>query len=509
MQTTSGSPKFGELVNGSIQTVESGDLSEINEIRSKAFIDCKNLTSAVIPSNITTIGASAFEGCTSLQSLNLAGGVQTIGASAFKGINANVIDIPSTLSVVEIEVFADNLALTSITIPENVTEIKDNAFGGCTNLTEVTMEGLTPPSVTSTSFPSSVTTIYVKYGAYDSYKAQWGAYADKIVRLPAIPSTITVTVNNYLGEIVNGATVTISGNGQTYTGTTNENGVFTQGDLQPATYTVSVADMEGFKTPDVSEVVVEENTQNKTTITYLEKPVVEISRIFGENTPESISKVSAEISANNMTSDQVSETYGWNLGDTITIPLTTGENIEMRIIGFNHDDKADKTGKAGITLEMTHCLETLYKMDDTTSTRMSWVLSSCRTTLKNNILNTLPEEWRNCVIKVYKLAWNFQYDAVKIHNDTLWLLSEIELFGTSTGTTIMGDQEGTQYEYWRSHKSQADHIKKQGKNGGNTYWWLRSASTGGNNHFCCVTDIGKIYHGGRANTYGVSFAFCV
>lgn len=271
MQTTSGSPKFGELVNGSIQTVESGDLSEINEIRSKAFIDCKNLTSADIPSNITTIGASAFEGCTSLQTLNLADGVQTIGASAFKGINASVIDIPSTLSVVETEAFANNTALTSITIPSNITNIKDNAFGGCTNLTEITTESLTPPSVSDIAFPSNVTSIYVKYGAYDDYKAQWSAYADKIVRLPAIPSTITVTVNNYLGELVQGATVTIAGNGQTYTGTTNESGVFVQGDLQPATYTISVADLEGFDTPESQELVVLEDSENSVTITYLEQ----------------------------------------------------------------------------------------------------------------------------------------------------------------------------------------------------------------------------------------------
>lgn len=247
MQATSGSPKFGELVNGSIQTVESGDLSEINEIRSKAFIDCKNLTSAVIPSNITTIGASAFEGCSSLQTLVFADGVTTIGASSFKGI-----------------------ATTTLTIPSSVTKMESNAFAD-SQLTEVTMVSETPPTIEDNVFPST-TSIYVKYGAYDDYKSQWTAYADKIVRLPAIPSTITVTVNNYLGELVQGATVTIAGNGQTYTGTTNESGVFVQGDLQPATYTISVADMDGFDAPKPVKVVVEENTHNSAIITYLEKP---------------------------------------------------------------------------------------------------------------------------------------------------------------------------------------------------------------------------------------------
>lgn len=506
--------KINLLLDGSITKLNDSDFRDITRIRNHACYGCENLSELTIPSNITTIGTSAFEGCSSLQTLHIADGVTTISASAFKGINASIIDIPSTLSVLETEVFADNLALTSITIPENITEIKDNAFSGCTNLTEITMDGLTPPVVTNISLPASVTTIYVKYGAYESYLAQWSDYSSKIVRLPAIPSSITVIVNNYLNELVQGASVTVSGNEQTFTGTTNENGVFVVNDLQPATYTVSVADIDGFKTPESLEVVVEENTQKSAIITYLEKP----SQIpFAEATPSKISEISAEISANNMTTAEVEATYGWKLGDTIDITLTTSEVIQMRIIGFNHDNKSDGSGKAGITLEMVNCLAQTYRMGINSVTSGGFAETSLKGNL-SDIKATLPQEWQNIIKLVDKKSADgggYYYHGMNTTMDDLFLLAGVEVFGSesSYGLAQGGANEGVQYEYWKG-KVAGDRIKKYDKNRDgicetNITWWLRSCYKDGINHFCSVLSSGEasIYSPG---TYlGVSFAFCV
>jgi hypothetical protein len=257
-------------VDGTITELTREDLSNVDEIRPAAFM-VTPLRSVEIPSNVKIINESAFMGCEGLETLTIDDGVEEIGSTAFAMAPIKEIVLPKTITTLREFTFQGNTALESIRIPSNITTLGAGVFDGCSNLTEVTMEGLTPPSVTSNTFPANVTSIYVPYGAYDTYKAQWSSYASKIVRLPAIPSTITVTVNNYLGELVNGASVTITGNGQTFTGTTNENGVFTQGDLQPATYAISVADMDGFDTPEPVEVVVEENTQNSAIITYLEK----------------------------------------------------------------------------------------------------------------------------------------------------------------------------------------------------------------------------------------------
>lgn len=499
--SVSGGSKFDELVDGTITELTRQDLANVDTIRPAAFM-ATPLSSVEIPSNVKTINASAFTFCTLLKTLTIDDGVEEIGSSAFSRISASVINIPSTLSVLETEVFADNVALTSITIPENITEIKAGVFSGCTNLTEVTMESMTPPSVTSTSFPSNVTAIYVKYGAYDTYKAQWTDYADKIVRLPAIPSTITVIVNNYLNELVNGASVTITGNGQTYTGTTNENGVFTQGDLQPATYTISVADLDGFKTPDSVEVVVEENTQNSAIITYLEKPSV--STILSENTWDQIIEIAETIANNNMTKDDVFNTYGWSVGDTTTYTQTNGKVVDVRLIGVNHDKKSDGSGTAGLTFETVNCVTTATY--GSAYTGNGYDGSTITTQTLPNCQSLMPTELKKGLKYVDK-TWKRVYseDVQKI-SQKLFLLSKIEITGDSSG--IYGS-EGKKYAYypWYTVPSGSEQRIKT-YDGSPIAWWLRSfyetykpLSVGTNGNTTSNNNTSSIL--------GIAFAFCV
>lgn len=513
MQATSGIPKFSQLIDGTIETIDENDLSEPTSIKDYTFYYCKNLTSAVVPSNITSIGASAFEGCSSLQTLVIADGVQNIGVSAFKGINASIINIPSTISVLQSEVFANNPALTSITIPNNITEIKDYVFNGCTNLTEITMESYAPVSVTENTFPANVTAIYVKYGAYNDYVTNWTFYADKIVRLPAIPSTLTITTNNYLGELVGGAVVTIEGNGQTYVGITDDNGVFVQGDLQPATYNISVADIEGFKTPNVQEVVVLEDSNNVVNITYLEKPSVNM--IFGENTPQQIAEVSSQIASSNMTSAEVEATYGWKLGDTKDITLTTGEIIQMQIIGFNHDNKSDGSGKAGITLQMKNCLRTKYTMNGSKTNAGGYASCYMKKSIIPTFKATLPQEWQDVIKLVDKKSANgggSNYSEMLTLSEDLFLLSEIEVFGVVSKAQD-GINEGSVYEYWDG-KTDANRIKKYDTNADNIadtnlLWWLRSSVLNNTTNFGIVTMGGTSGAISANGSHGISFAFCV
>lgn len=489
---TGGNPKFSQLIDGSIESLEESDLSEPNTIRDYAFYGCTNLTSAVIPGNINTIGANSFQNCTNLQTLILAEGVITIGTNAFNNTAISVLDIPAS-----------------------VISIGDGAFAG-TNITEIDMsKHPIPPSITNTSLPSSLTTIKVAYRNYDTYLSEWSDYADKIVRLPAIPSTIRVVVNNYLGELVSGASVTISGNGQVFTGTTDSVGVFEQGDLQPATYTISVADLDGFKTPDRQEVIVEEASTNVISFTYAELP--KFSTIFAENTPQQISAVSDAISKGGLTSAEVEATYGWKIGDTISYQLTTGENVEMRIIGFNHDDKSDGSGRAGITLQMVNCLATSYEMNDTNTNSGGYVQSKMNTETMPAFKLLLPQEWQNVIqpiIKKTTAGGQYSYTQANTHIQELFLLSLIEIYGSSAAVPSTYANEGSVYEYWNYKNTDADRIKKYDKNVDGipetaAFWWLRSAYYGDRQEFEIINSIGR---GGAqyANSkWYVSFAFCV
>lgn len=508
MKESGGSSKFSELVDGSITSVDEIDLARVETIKSYAFGGCQNLASVKIPSNVKTIGDGAFEACANLQTLSLAEGIEKIGATAFAGINAP-INLPSTLTEVGNSAFAGNQALTSITIPSGLTVLSADMFAFCQNLTDVTMLATTPPIVGVDAFPENVVRIYVPYSAYDDYisSSYWTAYTSKIVRLPAKPSTITVTVNNYLGEMVSGASVTITGNDQTYTGTTDSFGVFSQGDLQPATYTISVADLEGFKTPSASEVVVEEDTQNSVTVTYLEKPAFEVDPVLSNNSPATISAVSALISANNMTSAQVEETYGWKVGDTTIMPTETYGDIPVRIDGYNHDNKSDGSGKAGITFEATVCVST-GSMNGSATNKGGYPNSSMKNNKLPKIKDALPQEWQDVIVKVDKKSANGgeTYSEIVTTSEDLFLLSAMEVLGFSGGGAG-AENEGTQYEYYKTYGTQNARVKKY--NNSAKQWWLRSCASYDTSSFTYIKDDGGNSSNGALYSYGISFAFCI
>lgn len=280
-----GTGDLGAYIDGTITTINSATIGSATSIRGNAFNGLA-ITTVEIPSTVTSIGESAFAN-NQIGELTLEEGLQIIGFSAFENNN-----------------------ITTLTIPDSVTRIGESAFAG-NPLKEITVVGDTPPYLGLTVFPDTVEKINVSYNGYENYIAdeRWSAYADKFVRGLAIPSTITVTVNNYLGELVNGASVTISGNGQTYTGTTDTVGIFSQGDLQPATYTISVADLEGFKTPETQEVVVEQDTQNSVVFTYVEMPLG--YGVFG------VSWVNDTTTTMERTDDAVGMTYSINSDGTV------------------------------------------------------------------------------------------------------------------------------------------------------------------------------------------------
>ena len=55
----------------------------VTEIGNRAFYDCYNLTSVVIPDSVTSIGSSAFYYCYRLTSVEIGDGVTSIGDEAF------------------------------------------------------------------------------------------------------------------------------------------------------------------------------------------------------------------------------------------------------------------------------------------------------------------------------------------------------------------------------------------------------------------------------------------
>ena len=115
-------------------------------IRPNAFQSCKSLTSINLPESLTSIAMWAFDGCSSLTSITLPESLTTLTQQAFQNCTSlTSITIPKKVTTISQEVFYGCTGLTSITISEGVKTIEERAFKGCSSLTSITI----PKSVTS------------------------------------------------------------------------------------------------------------------------------------------------------------------------------------------------------------------------------------------------------------------------------------------------------------------------------------------------------------------------
>lgn len=200
----------------------------------------------------------------------------------------------------------------------------------------------------------------------------------------------------------------------------------------------------------------------------------------------------------------------FSVGDEKTIELTTGEEITLVILGFNHDDLASG-GKAGITIGMKNLLATRYRMNSSNTNAGGWNNSEMRTTTMQTLLAQLPSDLRNSIKQVNKKATaGGASTTITTSSDKLFLFSEVEIDGTTTAGYA---DEGEQYEYWKTIKDgtiAADRIKYLSNGGGSAnYWWLRSPYVSNSYYFRYIASTGNVNNSGASNTGGVSFGFCV
>lgn len=140
--TSIGNYAFQDFI--SLQKVEFGE-AKITRIGNYSFGACSVLRSFTMPDTVTAIGNYAFTGCSQLRSIEIPASVGTMGTYLFNSCSSlETVTFATGTTIASIEnVFRGCTGLSSITIPDSVTNAK-SAFYGCSNLASVTFgTGLT------------------------------------------------------------------------------------------------------------------------------------------------------------------------------------------------------------------------------------------------------------------------------------------------------------------------------------------------------------------------------
>ncbi len=138
--------------------------TSVTSIGAYAFRSCRNMTDLTIQSNVVSIGQNAFEYCEDLSDIVIPASVTNIGTYAFSGTlyldtvtfeqgstistlsdgifsisGLQSINIPDSVTSIGSHAFAQSNRLRSISLPANLTSIGATAFEDCTSLTSITI----------------------------------------------------------------------------------------------------------------------------------------------------------------------------------------------------------------------------------------------------------------------------------------------------------------------------------------------------------------------------------
>ena len=202
----------------------------------------------------------------------------------------------------------------------------------------------------------------------------------------------------------------------------------------------------------------------------------------------------------------------WKIGDEIDLVLSGNfnETVTLQIWDFNHFDKSDGTGKAGICFGMKHLMKNYQRMNPSSTNIGGWNNINMKKTIMNNIFNSMPTELRNAIKEVNTYANGGDYSS----SSSQGLLSKDKVFlpGLTECCSDWPSQNQTEtgQKKFPIFSDNNSRIKKLNNGSGSAqWWWTRSPVYGSIHNFCGVYDGGGWSNSDAIGSNGVCFCFNV
>lgn len=188
-QAFKGCTDLSELIIPDNVVSFTGDSYQVAE----TFMGCTGLTKLTIGQKVSVMGAKMFYGCTNLKEVIVKEGVPLIGKACFSGCSQlESINIPETVTTIGDEAFMGT-KLKSLNLPGSVSTIGVNAYNSCKSLVTVALgDGVTDiggqafmncDHLESISFNAGLRTI--------GYKAFYGCVALLKIEIPDMVTALT------------------------------------------------------------------------------------------------------------------------------------------------------------------------------------------------------------------------------------------------------------------------------------------------------------------------------
>lgn len=193
----------------------------------------------------------------------------------------------------------------------------------------------------------------------------------------------------------------------------------------------------------------------------------------------------------------------WLVGDEKD-EVINGETLTFVIVGKDHDDLADGSGKAPLTFGMKNLMAETRQMNATNTNTGSFAGSEMYTYLNNDVYNSLPIELRNNIknVKKQNTAGNKNTSVIE-EESKIWLFSLNELGDYLYAHNVTG----VKYQYYASKDSA---IKKLSNGTGDAAdYWTINPDCNTETRFWSVSWNDVASEREASSLRGVCFGFCI